>query len=184
MHPSSLLRKRKANARFKAGEYIEAIKGYDAALAIPPPSNADAAICHSNAAQALLNLAAADAPRREACAAEALRRGMQAVEVDETNFKAYMRCVAACEILNEHAAADEFKAKADACAAANNATKDAKHKEIEESQNADATMKAAFDRDKAAKATRTALLKREMEHEREKEQIAAPGSSFLPCGKS
>merc|ERR1719326_1084250 len=65
-----LAKKDEGNAFFKAGEYVKAIAAYDAALKPGAPSNADASIVHSNAAQACLKLAEKDqSGRREACAA-------------------------------------------------------------------------------------------------------------------
>eukprot|EP00811_Abedinium_folium_P025088 NODE_3561_length_2018_cov_15.497091.p1 GENE.NODE_3561_length_2018_cov_15.497091~~NODE_3561_length_2018_cov_15.497091.p1 ORF type:complete len:581 (+),score=191.37 NODE_3561_length_2018_cov_15.497091:82-1824(+) len=162
-----------ANAHFKAGRYIEAIKGYNAALEVPPPSDADAAIINANAAQALLNLAALDDPRKEGCAAEALRRATAAAELDPTNLKAHLRCAAACEILNEPAAAAEFKAKANGVAAAEAATKAVRKEQEEDKRRADAASKEAFEKDAAAKAARKELLEKEQAQEREKEQAAA-----------
>jgi len=106
-----LKKKDAANAFFKGGEFVKAIAAYDAALAAQVPSDADAAIVHSNAAQALLNLAEQDEPRKQACAAEALRRAAKAVELDGANAKALARCAAACAILGETEAAAEFKGK-------------------------------------------------------------------------
>lgn len=105
-------KKEAANRLFKSGEFVKAIAAYDAALKAPPPTDADAAVIHSNAAQALLNLAAADVPRREACAAESLRRASTALELDPSNVKACARCAAACDILGEADAAADFRARA------------------------------------------------------------------------
>lgn len=104
-------KKQEANQLFKAGEYVKAIAAYDAALSASPPTDVDAAVVQSNTAQALLNLAAKDSARKEACAAEALRRAAKAVELDQSNVKALARCAAACEILGESEAAAEFRAR-------------------------------------------------------------------------
>jgi len=114
-------KKEAANAFFKAGEFVKAIAAYDAALNVKPlPSDAEAAIAHANAAQAMLNLAASeeDETRRQGCAAEALRRGNRAGELDPTYAKAHARCAAACDILGEVQAAAEFRSRAEACGAA------------------------------------------------------------------
>lgn len=175
-------KKEEGNALFKAGEYVKAIMAYDAALRTGPPSDSDAAVVHANAAQALLNLSAADALRREACAAEAFRRAIMAAELDPTNVKAHLRCAASCEILGEHAAASEAKAKADACSAVRAATEAlamaAKTAEAEEKRKALEAQKAAFELAMQKKAAKEALLQRERAFEREKidRQIAKESS--------
>jgi tetratricopeptide (TPR) repeat protein len=167
-----LAKKEEANKLFKAGEYIKAIQAYDAALGLQPPSPADAAVVHANAAQALLNLAAADEARKVPCAAEALRRASTAAELDPTYAKAHARCAAACEILGETAAAAEFKAKAAGCSAADAATKAARQAEAEKEREAQAARKAAVEKANSEKAAREALLEREKKMEREKAKAA------------
>merc|ERR550514_2247451 len=161
-------KKDEGNAHFKAGEYVKAIMAYDVALTLGP-SDTDAAVVHANAAQACLNLAAADVPRREACAAEALRRAHIAARLDLTNGKAHARCAMACEILGEQEAVAEFKAMADVCFAAraddDAATKAARRAEIEEKRKALEERKAAFDQARRERETRDALLARERAHE-------------------
>lgn len=110
------MKKEAANALFKAGEYVKAIAAYDAALNIRPvPSDTEAAVAHTNAAQALLKLADSDEPRRGPCAAEALRRAVRAGELDPSYAKAHIRCAAACDMLGEKEAAEEFRQRAEAC---------------------------------------------------------------------
>jgi len=114
--PTFAEKKENANALFKAGKFLAAIAAYDAALNVkPPPSDSEAAIAHANAAQALLNLAAADDERKQACAAEALRRAARAGELAPSYAKAHARCAAACDILGEAEAAAEFRQRAEAC---------------------------------------------------------------------
>lgn len=180
--------KEDANALFRAGDHVKAVAAYDRALGLGPPSDADAAVVHSNAAQALLQLAATDPARREQIAAEALRRGARAVELDGTYFKAHARCAAACELLGESAAAAEFRAQADACLAADAATKAAKLREAEEKREEQREVHAArkaaaqlvgkAQSDEAAReAARDALLERERAREREKEEAEAEAAA-------
>lgn len=71
----------------------------------------------TNAAQALLNLAAADeGEKRQGCAAEAMRRAVLATRLDPTYAKAHARVAMACDILGEAEAAAESRKKADVCA--------------------------------------------------------------------
>merc|ERR1711920_888145 len=135
--------KEKANALFKEGDYLKAISTYDRALDLKPaPSDKDAAIIHANAAQALLNLAAADQSdeKKEGCAGEAMRRAMLATQLDPGYAKAHARVAAACDLLGEPAAAKEAREKAAACTAVANAAekkaKAAKRAEDEERKRA------------------------------------------------
>jgi len=161
--------KEEGNKLFKAGEYVKAIRAYDAAIEAGAPSDADAAIAHSNAAQALLNLAAADEPRREACAAEALKRAVTATGLDPTNAKAYARCAAACDLLGEDAAAKEFRERQEGCAAADAATRALRQAEAEKKQKELQEKRASLEASKREKEAREALLERERALERERE---------------
>eukprot|EP00933_Yihiella_yeosuensis_P035528 TRINITY_DN29093_c0_g1_i1.p1 TRINITY_DN29093_c0_g1~~TRINITY_DN29093_c0_g1_i1.p1 ORF type:complete len:293 (-),score=99.65 TRINITY_DN29093_c0_g1_i1:80-958(-) len=153
-------KKDEGNSFFKAGKFIEALKAYDAAVALGSPKDADVAVAHSNAAQALLKLAENDVPRREACAAEALRRGLTATQLDPTNSKAYARCATACDILGEDEAAKEFRARLEGCAAADAESKAARQREAMQK-------KKELEERKAAKEAREALLERERALERQ-----------------
>jgi hypothetical protein len=181
--------KEKANGFFKAGEYLKAISAYDAALALkPPPPDADAAIAHANAAQALLNLANADeSGKREGCAAEAMRRALLATQLDPTYTKAHARVAAACDLLGESAAAAEAREKAAACAAAASAAeakaKAAKHAEAEEKRKVLETKRAADERARIEAAHREELLERERAAEREKCQAEASQDSAAATEK-
>eukprot|EP00929_Paragymnodinium_shiwhaense_P056705 TRINITY_DN28387_c0_g1_i1.p1 TRINITY_DN28387_c0_g1~~TRINITY_DN28387_c0_g1_i1.p1 ORF type:complete len:563 (-),score=140.25 TRINITY_DN28387_c0_g1_i1:262-1950(-) len=172
-----MAKKDEGNQFFKSGEFVKAIAAYDAALKPGAPSNADASIVHSNAAQALLKLAAADVPRREACAAEAMRRAVQATELDPNNAKAHARLAAACEILGEAAAAAEAQAKAEAClakqASADSAAKAAKAAEAEKKRKEKEEREAAAEKARLEREHREALLAREIALEREKEEADA-----------
>mmetsp|Transcript_101737 Transcript_101737/g.286885 ORF Transcript_101737/g.286885 Transcript_101737/m.286885 type:complete len:571 (-) Transcript_101737:110-1822(-) len=170
--------KERGNALFKGGEYVKAIVAYDAALGAGAPGDSDAAVVHANAAQALLNLAAADEARRAPCAAEAMRRAMVAVELDPTNAKAHARCAAACEILGEPAAAAEAKAKADACLAADAATRAIKQAEAQKKRTAAEEQKAALERARQEREAREALLARERAYENEKDEADAAKERF------
>jgi tetratricopeptide (TPR) repeat protein len=165
--------KDKGNALFKTGEFVKAIVAYDAALATKPaPSDKDASIVHSNAAQAMLNLARDSAEKREGCAAEAMKRALIATQLDPTNAKAHARCAGACDILGEKDAAAEARAKADAClattAAAEAATKEARLLEAQKEKEAKQAAKAKKDELLAKEAAREALLARERALEQEK----------------
>eukprot|EP00440_Ansanella_granifera_P062729 gb/GFBE01068019.1/.p1 GENE.gb/GFBE01068019.1/~~gb/GFBE01068019.1/.p1 ORF type:complete len:571 (+),score=140.95 gb/GFBE01068019.1/:1-1713(+) len=163
-------KKEEGNALFKAGEYVKAIMAYDAALEAGAPSDADAAIAHSNAAQALLNLAAADAPRREACAAEALKRANAAAQLDPTNAKAFARCAAACDVLGEAEAAAEFRERQEGCTAADAATRALRQAEAQKKQKELEERREALQAAKKEKEQREALLERERALERERQQ--------------
>jgi len=175
--PTFAARKEEANALFEAGEYVKAIAAYDAALAAGPPSDTDAAVAHANAAQALLNLAAADEQRREACAAEAFRRAHAATQLDPNYAKAHARVAAAADILGESAAAVEARAKAEACvkaAAAAEAAARAKSKaEAEEKRQAQEAQRQVAEAVRRREAEREALLEREREFERQKREKEA-----------
>lgn len=173
-------RKEAANALFKSGDFVKALAAYDAALAAGPPGDAEAAVLHSNASLALLRLAEQDGPRRLPCAAEAMKRAVRATELDPTYAKAYVRCAAACDILGEPAAAAEARAKADGCLAAEEATKNAKRREIEENRNAEQERKAAIAKSVEERKARDALLERERALEEEKiEKEGAEVSAHL-----
>jgi len=163
-------KKDEGNALFKAGECVKAVMAYDAALEAGAPKDADAAVAHSNAAQALLNLAAADPPRREACAAEALRRANAAAELDPTNAKAFARCAAACDILGEDEAAKEFRARQEGCTAADAATRALKQAEAERRRKELEEQKAKAAVAKQEREARDALLERERALERERQK--------------
>lgn len=173
-------KKEEANALFKAGDYVKALAAYDAAVAAGPPCDADAAIAHANAAQALLNLATADPERRDACAAEALRRAHTAAELDPTYPKAHARCAAACDILGEADAARDFRVKAEAATAARAATDsaakavqrveaEAKRAEAEAKRKAREEQQAAQEKVKREAEARAAILERERALELQKD---------------
>jgi len=180
-------KKEEANALFKAGRYFQAIVLYDAALA-RPPSDSDAAVLHANAAQALLNLAAADATRREVCAAEAFRRAVIAAQLDPSYVKAHMRTAAACELLGEPDAAAEARARADACSTAEAAARVQARAEAQEQRGAlqarMAAAEAARLKKDAEEANRAALLAREQAREQagDRDAAAAALSSMLGIG--
>merc|ERR1711974_67902 len=174
--------KDKGNALFKTGEFVKAIVAYDAALATKPaPTDKDASIVHSNAAQAMLNLARDDAEKREGCAAEAMKRSLIATQLDPTNAKAHARCAAACDILGEKEAAAEARAKADACmahnAAAEAAANEAKLAEAQKEKEAREAFRAKREEQLAKEAERDALLAREKALEKEKWDAEAAGKS-------
>lgn len=171
-------KKEEANALFKAGNYLKAIAAYDAALSVkPPPPDKDAAIAHANAAQALLNIAAADKTnKKEGCAAEAMRRAVLATQLDPGYAKAHARVAAACDILGEAAAAAEARAKAAAATEAGNAA-DAKAKaekaaELQKKQQAADAKRAKEENARIEAEAQAALLERERAAEREKLEAA------------
>ncbi|CAJ1434076.1 unnamed protein product [Effrenium voratum] len=165
-------KKEEGNALFKAGDFVkaresktsqkfpeEAVAAYDSALAEPAPDG-EAAVAHSNAAQALLKLADAEAgDRRKACAAEALRRAREAIQLDPTNIKALARCAAACDLLGEAEAAAEFRQHQQGCEAACEATRAARRAEVERQQRAQEEQKQRL----AAAREETRLSQREEE---------------------
>eukprot|EP00930_Biecheleria_cincta_P083828 TRINITY_DN73337_c0_g1_i1.p1 TRINITY_DN73337_c0_g1~~TRINITY_DN73337_c0_g1_i1.p1 ORF type:complete len:614 (+),score=112.76 TRINITY_DN73337_c0_g1_i1:59-1843(+) len=163
-------RKDAANALFKSGDFVKALAAYDAALAAGPPGDAEAAVLHANASQALLRLAEQDEPRRLPCAAEAMKRAVRATELDPTYAKAYARCAAACDILGEPAAAAEARAKAESCLAAEAATKNAKRREAEETRKAEQERRAAIAKSVEERKARDALLARERALEEQKSE--------------
>lgn len=170
-------RKDLANRLFKRGEYVKALKAYDFALSAGAPSNADASTIHSNAAQTLLNMAVADKPRAEACAAEAMKRALTAAELDASNTKAHLRCAAACDILGEAAAAAEARAKAEQCAAVQAAAeakqKEAKELALVEKRKVDEACAAAAARAEEEKSNREIILERERARERALDEAEA-----------
>merc|ERR1712193_425965 len=165
--------KDKGNALFKTGDYVKAIVAYDAALATKPaPNDKDASIVHSNAAQAMLNLARDSEEKREGCAAEAMKRALIATQLDPMNAKAHVRCAAACDYLGEKEAAAEARSKADACmatsASAEAAAKEAKLAEAQKEKAAKEAARARREELLAKEAARDALLAREKTLENEK----------------
>jgi hypothetical protein len=183
------VKKEEANRFFKAGEYVKAIAAYDAALACkPPPSDQNMAVAHANAAQALLNLAAADqSDKREGCIAEAFRRACLAAELDPTYTKAHARVAAACELLGETAAAAEARAKAEACAATDKAAaakaKQAEAAEADEKRRSLEAKKACQERARLEAEARDALLARERAAERQKQEDEATKESAVVTEK-
>jgi len=165
--------KDKGNTLFKTGDYVKAIVAYDAALATKPaPNDKDASIVHSNAAQAMLNLARDSEEKREGCAAEAMKRALIATQLDPMNAKAHVRCAAACDYLGEKEAAAEARSKADACmatsASAEAAAKEAKLAEAQKEKAAKEAARARREELLAKEAARDALLAREKTLENEK----------------
>lgn len=183
------VKKEEANAFFKAGEYVKAIAAYDAALASkPPPSDQNMAVAHANAAQALLNLAAADkSDKREGCIAEAFRRACLAAELDPTYTKAHARVAAACELLGETAAAAEARSKAEACAVAEKTaaakTKQAQAMEADEKRRSLEAKKASQERARLEAEAREALMARERAAEKQKQDDEAAKDSALVTEK-
>ncbi|CAK8991114.1 Protein unc-45 homolog A (Unc-45A) (Smooth muscle cell-associated protein 1) (SMAP-1) [Durusdinium trenchii] len=164
-----LAKKDEGNAFFKAGDFVKAIAAYDAALA-EDAAPADAAVAHSNAAQALLKLGEADAAKQKPCAAEALRRAREAIELDPTNIKAFARCAAACDVLEEHEAAAEFRQHLQRCEAAAEATRAARRAEAEERQQQHEEQRRKMAAAMQEKARCEALLERERQLERQREE--------------
>merc|ERR1711957_1050577 len=176
-----------ANTFFKAGDYVKAIAAYDAALDLkPPPADKDAAVAHCNAAQALLNLAAKDEERREACAAEALRRAHIAVELDPLYPKAHARCAAACDILGEMEAAADFRSRAENCsatkAAAESAEQAAKRAEADQRRKDFLLRRAVAEKAEREKKHRDEILARERALENEKDSAAEAASLTAMLG--
>lgn len=164
--PTFLKMKEQGNSLFKAGEFMKAVSAYNAALredGVPP---ADAAVVRSNAAQALLKTAEADPSVCKPLAAEALKRANEAVGLDPTNVKAYARCAAACDLLEEHEAAAEFRQHQARCQAAAEATQQARRAEAEQRRQQQEEQRKKMAAAMEEKARCDALLERERELER------------------
>ncbi|CAJ1361272.1 unnamed protein product [Effrenium voratum] len=164
-------KKEEGNALFKAGDFVKAVAAYDSALAEPAPDG-EAAVAHSNAAQALLKLADAEAgDRRKACAAEALRRAREAIQLDPTNIKALARCAAACDLLGEAEAAAEFRQHQQGCEAACEATRAARRAEVERQQRAQEEQKQRLAAAREEEERLEALMRRERALEQQRREV-------------
>lgn len=178
-----LRKKEEGNALFKAGDYLKAIRAYDAALA-EPCGDGDASIAQSNAAQALLNLAGeASGEAGRAAAAEALRRAREAISKDSTNAKAFARCAAACDILGEAEAAAEFRGHASRCEAAAQATRNQRKAEEEQRQEAKRQQREKLAAAQEAERRREELLERERREEALRQAAEDDGKADATAGR-
>eukprot|EP00435_Cladocopium_sp_Y103_P073420 s164_g43.t1 len=115
---------------------------------------------------ALLKMAEADRSVCKPLAAEALKRANEAVGLDPTNVKAYARCAAACDLLEEHEAAAEFRQHQARCQAAAEATQQARRAEAEQRRQQQEEQRKKMAAAMEEKARCDALLERERELER------------------
>ncbi|CAE7717786.1 ELD1 [Symbiodinium sp. KB8] len=160
-----LRKKEEGNALFKAGDYLKAIRAYDAALA-EPCGDGDASIAQSNAAQvALLNLAG------------------EAISKDSTNAKAFARCAAACDILGEAEAAAEFRGHASRCEAAAQATRNQRKAEEEQRQEAKRQQREKLAAAQEAERRREELLERERREEALRQAAEDDGKADATAGR-